>query len=59
MFVRCNFSLTYEDMIVDYFNRSPAEMDALLFEHKYAKSEINDWWLNHLINQRKTKNVKP
>jgi len=58
MAVELKFNLSYENMIVDFFNRSPAEMDALLFEHKYAKSEINDWWLNHLLNQ-KAKNVKP
>ena len=57
-FVACNFELSYENMIVEYFNSSKAEMDALLFEFKYAKSDINDWWLNHLLKQ-KAKNVKP
>ena len=39
----------YEQMIRTYFRTQPNEFDALLYEHKYAKSELNDWWLNHLV----------
>lgn len=41
--------LSYEKQIAWYFNTFPWEMDALLFEYKHAKSNTNDWWLNHLV----------
>lgn len=43
------WDLSYEEMIRVYFRTHPSEMDALLYEHKLAKSELNDWWLNHLV----------
>ena len=44
-------NLTYEDAIVKYFRTQSWEMDALLFEHKYAKDEINDYWIG-LLNEK-------
>lgn len=43
-------TLPYELMINSYFNKHEHEMDALLFEYKHAKCELNDWWLNHLVS---------
>jgi hypothetical protein len=44
-----DFSLDYEQMVTKYFKTYPHEMDALLYEVKYAKSEISDWWLRKLV----------
>jgi len=41
---------TYEDSIHNYFHSSWSEMDALVFEYKHAKSELNEWWLRKLVN---------
>lgn len=27
------------------------ENEALHFEYKYAKNNLNDWWLNKLVNE--------
>ena len=45
-----NTKLPYELQINEYFNKYPHEMDALLFEYKHAKSELNEWWLKHLVS---------
>lgn len=42
--------LPYELQINWYFNKYEHEMDALLFEHKHARNEQNDWWLKHLVS---------
>ncbi len=42
-------SIPYEKMIFSYFNNNLTEMEALLYEFKLAKSELNDWWLNHIV----------
>ena len=42
---------SYEDMIHHYFTTQPHEYDALLYEYKYAKSDLNDWWLNCLTKE--------
>lgn len=39
----------YELAIKNYFRDNIIEMDALLFEHKYAKNWLNDWWLRKLV----------
>ena len=39
----------YELSIRHYFKKYWWEMEALLFEHKYAKSYLNDWWLRKLV----------
>lgn len=40
---------TYEESIRTYFRTQKDEMEALLFEYKYAKNWCNDWWLNKLV----------
>lgn len=40
---------TYEDSIHKYFWGDWLEMDALLFQYKYANDEYTDWWLNKLV----------
>lgn len=40
---------SYEDSITRFFNTNPCEMEALLFEYKYAKSWLNEWWYKQLI----------
>lgn len=40
---------SYEDSITRYFLTQPTEFDALLFEYKYAKSWLNEWWLEKLV----------
>ena len=40
---------TYEDSINQYFWSQPTEMEALLFEFKYANNWLNDWWLRKLV----------
>ncbi len=40
---------TYEESIKRYFSTYTHEMEALLFEYKYSKCELNDWWLNKLV----------
>lgn len=40
---------TYNERIYEYFTSQLHEMDALLFEYKYAKDYLNDWWLNKLV----------
>ena len=39
---------TYEEAIVDFFRRSPRELDALLFSHKVAPSETSGRWIDLL-----------
>lgn len=39
----------YEASIKKYFSTCWWEMEALLFEYKYAKTELNNWWLNKLV----------
>lgn len=41
--------LPYEQSIRFYFRNSWSEMDALLFECKYAKNDVNYWWLKKLV----------
>ena len=50
--------LPYEDSIRLFFRTQQFEMDALLYEHRYAKTELNDWWLNHLVKPEKFAGVK-
>jgi predicted SprT family Zn-dependent metalloprotease len=40
---------SYEQSIRKYFRTQPDEYEALLFAHKYAKCELNDWWLRKLV----------
>ena len=42
-------SLSYTDMIKKYFRNSWHEYDALLFEYKHAKTDLNEWWLRKLV----------
>jgi len=41
--------LGYEKAITKYFRTQQHEFDALFYEHKYAKTDINDWWLKELV----------
>lgn len=43
--------LEYEKQIKWYFNTFDWEMDALVYQNKYAKSETSDWWLRKLVKQ--------
>ena len=43
---------TYEESVHKYFWSYWWEMDALLFQYKYAKTEYTDWWLNKLVLRR-------
>jgi chromosomal replication initiation ATPase DnaA len=49
--IALDFSLEYNTMITKYFRSSESEMDALLYSVKYAKTEVTDWWLNHLVKE--------
>lgn len=40
---------TYEGSIHRYFTTYPWEYEALLFEYKYARNWLNEWWLRKLI----------
>ena len=40
---------TYEKSIKKFFRNDISEYEALLFEHKYAKDWLNDWWLRKLV----------
>lgn len=40
---------TYEQSIKNYFCSVISEFEALLFEYKYAKSWVNEWWLRKLV----------
>ena len=40
---------TYEESIKNYFKNSINEYEALLFEYKYAKDYLNEWWLRKLV----------
>jgi hypothetical protein len=44
-----DLSIPYESMITKYFRSWWHEYDALLFEYKYAKTELNEWWLKKLV----------
>lgn len=44
-----DFALEYEEMIRVYFQTQPWELDALLYEHKLAPTELNTWWLYELV----------
>jgi hypothetical protein len=52
----------YENAIQEYFLTQPTELDALIFEFKFAKTEINEWWLRKLViendSRRLTKKEK-
>jgi hypothetical protein len=41
--------LPYEEAITVYFRNQVHEFDALLYEYRVVKSELNDYWLNHLV----------
>jgi hypothetical protein len=40
----------YEKGISNYFKYNKYEYEALLFEYKYAKTDINEWWLRKLVH---------
>lgn len=40
---------TYADSINHFFHRSENEMEALLWQNKYAKDESSEWWLRKLV----------
>ena len=40
---------TYEQSIKKYFLTNWFEFDALLFEFKYSKTWLNEWWLKKLV----------
>lgn len=46
---RLDPNLNYEESIKQYFTTSINEYEALLFEHKFTKSWLNDWWLRKLV----------
>jgi hypothetical protein len=39
----------YERAICLYFNANPDERDALLFEYKYAKCDVNEYWVKDIL----------
>ena len=44
-----DWDLPYEEMIRTYFRTQTHELDALLYEHKHARTRMNDWWLRALV----------
>lgn len=40
---------SYETDIKWYFNNSPSEYDALLYENRVAKSDLSEFWLKHCL----------
>jgi len=43
-----NIQMPYEKAIRKFFQSCPLEMDALLFSHKYAPSELSEYWVGLL-----------
>ena len=41
----------YEEQIHKYFTTSTSEYEALLFEYKYSKNDVNEWWLRKLVHR--------
>lgn len=41
--------LGYENAIAKYFRTQDYELDALLYEYKYSKTDVNEWWLKELV----------
>jgi hypothetical protein len=39
-----NYKISYEKAIIEFF-KSPKELDALLFSHKFAPSPVSDDWI--------------
>lgn len=44
-----NSKLPYKVAIAQYYKLYTHELDALLYEYKYAKNYINEWWLKGLV----------
>jgi len=44
-----NSQMKHEDMLRVYYRTQENELDALLYEHKHAKTECNDYILNHIV----------
>jgi hypothetical protein len=44
--------MSYEDQIKKYFRTNPDEYEALLFENKMVKTDLNDWWLRRLVHEK-------
>jgi hypothetical protein len=40
---------TYEEAIKYYFLLQPREMEALIYQNKYAKTDLIEWWLRKLV----------
>lgn len=45
-----NVDIPYEDAIRQYF-RDPFEFDSLRFEYKYARNDLNSYWMD-IVNER-------
>lgn len=50
--VSFNTNTTYEKAIRQYYRSSLSELDALVYEYKYAKSDLNEWWLKELVDDK-------
>ena len=46
--IRPRSDISYEEMIKWYFLSDKMELNALLYQNKYAKSDTSDWWLRKL-----------
>jgi hypothetical protein len=49
--------LSYNKFIRAYFRNIDSEYDALLFQHKYAKAPITEFWLKALVNPKSIKDI--
>lgn len=45
-------NLSYSKAIRKYFRSSISELDALIYQHKYAKTDCCDWWLKELVDDK-------
>lgn len=45
-------TVDYNNAIRKYFRSSWSELDALVYENKYAKCDYNEWWLKELVDDK-------
>lgn len=44
--------LPYDKAIRKYFRSSLSELDALIYQNKFAPSETSEWWLKELVDDK-------
>lgn len=54
----CEQGRSYRDAIVEFFRRTPAELDALLFEVRHAPNDSNLEWYEWIIKRNNRPRVE-